>query len=222
MDLKLLFDEFAASMVRAPRLTIEERLTDWTHAVKKRFIKLGARRGYATFANDDRRKSASYLWDVTWSVEDNPQRGQPPTGAGVPELTFPVVPYRKLVLALEVMWGRQGQRPQTQVFRQNLEEVFRDFYKLLDANGPVKVMVYTSWSYPHQSGVDGLFLQGFQQILKDFEAHRPGDQYLFVEFDDAEGKLRGFTTSVPRRGPRPFHMQALGEVDYPRRWRPAP
>ena len=183
-------------------------------------MKLGARRGYSPFATDDRRKSAAYLWDVAWCVEDRRKRGEGPSGAGIPGLGFPESPYRRLVLTAEVEWGRQGQRPGTQVFRQNLEEVFRDFYKVIDARSPTKVMVYTGWLYPGQCGLEGYFLQGFHQILMDYESHVPGDQYLFIEFDDISRSLSGYTTEVPRRGPRPFRMKTLGTLPYPRRWNP--
>jgi hypothetical protein len=220
VDLKLLFDEFAASMVRERDITTTERLSDWSAAVKTRFVRLGKRRNYVPFATDDRRKSGAFLWDVAWTVEDKPRRSQPPSGAGIPGLTFPKAAYRRLVLTLEVEWGRQGQRPHTQVFRQNMEEVFRDFYKLMDARSSTKVMTYTSWLYPEQSGADGLFVQGFRQILLDYTGHQPGDQYMFIEFDDRERMLRGYSTSVPRRGPRPFRIRELGGVAYPRRWDP--
>ena len=220
MDLKLLFDEFAASMVRERSLSTAERLSDWSAAVKSRFVRLGKRRGYVPFATDDRRKSAAYLWDVAWTVEDKLKRGQPPSGAGIDGLKFPTAPYRRLVLSMEVEWGRQGQRPHTQVFRQNLEEVFRDFYKLMDARSSTKVMVYTSWLYPDQAGLDGLFLSGFRNILLDYEGHLPGDSYLLVEFDDLAKMVRGYTTAVPKRGPRSFRIRELGAVAYPRRWNP--
>ncbi len=220
MDLKLLFDEFAASMVRERSLDTSERLSDWSAAVKSRLVRLGKRRGYAPFVTDDRRKSGSYLWDVAWCVEDKRKRGQPPTGAGVPGLEFPAAPYRRLVLTAEVEWGRQGQRVGTQVYRQNMEEVFRDFYKVVDARSQTKVMVYTGWNFPDQCGAEGWFLHGFRQILLDYEAHTPGDQYLFIEFDDIAHELRGFSTDVPRRGPKAFRMRALGDVPYPRRWDP--
>ena len=222
MDLKLLFDEFAASMVRERSLTTAERLSDWSAAVKSRFVRLGQRRGYIPFATDDRRKSAAYLWDVAWTVEDKLKRGTPPSGANLGVgLKFPAAPYRRLVLTMECEWGRQGQRPHTQVFRQNLEEVFRDFYKLMDSRSETKVMIYTTWMYPDQSGEEGLFLRGFRQILLDYTAHSPSDNYLLIEFDDAARKIRGYTTAVPKRGPRTFRMRQLGEVNYPRRWDPA-
>jgi len=218
LDLKLLFDEFAASIVRERTLQTDERLSSWTNAVKSRLVRLGKRRGYSPFATDDRRKSAAYLWDVAWCVEDKLKRGQPPTGAGIEGLNFPVGAYRKLILTAEVEWGRQGQRPHTQVFRQNLEEVFRDFYKLLDARSSTKVMVYSTWLYPFQAGVDGVFLKGFRNILLDYESHLPDDSYLFIEFDDRSRTLSVYTTRVPKRGPRPFKMRTLGTVAYPRRW----
>jgi len=218
VDLKLLFDEFAASMVRERTLQTDERLSSWTNAVKSRLVRLGKRRGYSPFATDDRRKSAAYLWDVAWCVEDPVKRGQSPGGAGIDGLSFPVGSYRKLALTAEVEWGRQGQRPHTQVFRQNLEEVFRDFYKLLDARSSSKVMVYTTWSYPLQAGLDGLFLKGFRNILLDYQGHLPDDSYLFIEFDDRARMLRGYTTRVPKRGPWRFKMTSIGEVSYPRRW----
>jgi len=220
LDLKLLFDEFAASMVRARELDTGERLSDWTSAVKSRLVRLGARRKYQPFATDDRRKSGAYLWDVAWCVEDKVKRGQPPTGGGIPGLQFPHAPYRRLVLTAEVEWGRQGQRSGTQVFRQNLEEVFRDFYKLMDARSQTKVMVYTTWLFNDQGGLDGLFLKGFRQILLDYESHLPQDSYLFIEFDDRTRMLNGYSTEVPRRGPRPFRLKHLGSVPYPRRWDP--
>ena len=220
MDLKLLFDEFAASMVRERSLTTAERLSDWSAAVKARFVRLGKKRSYTPFATDDRRKSAAYLWDVAWAIEDRLKRGQAPSGAGIKGLKFPGAPYRRLILTMEVEWGRQGQRPHTQVFRQNLEEVFRDFYKLMDARSSTKVMVYTTWQYPGQSGLEGLFLQGFRRILLDYDGHLPGDSYLFVEFDDRAAMLRGYMTSVPKRGPRSFKVRELGAVSYPRRWDP--
>ena len=220
MDLQLLFDEFSASMVRARDLTTEERLSDWSAAVKSRLVKLAKRRGYVAFANDDRRKSGAYLWDVAWCVEDKMPRRAPPKGAGIPGLTFPHAPYRKLVLTAQVEWGRRGLRRGTQVFRQNLEEVFRDFYKLMDSRSTTKVMVYTSWLYPGQSGAEGLFLQGFRRILLDYEGHLPGDQYLFLEFDDVARVVRGYTAEVPRRGPKTFRMKELGEAKYPRKWEP--
>jgi len=220
LDLKLLFDEFAASMVRERSIDTTERLSDWSAAVKSRFVRLGKRRGYTPLANDDRRKSASYLWDVAWAIEDKPKRGAAPSGAGVPNLQFPTVPYRKLVLTAQVEWGRQGQRPGTQVYRQNLEEVFRDFYKVIDARSSAKVMVYTSWLFPGQSGLNGWFLQGFRQILLDYRTHLPGDQYLFVEFDDANRMLSGYSTEVPARGPKTFRVRPLGQVPYPRKWDP--
>ena len=203
VDLKLLFDEFAASMVRERSLTTAERLSDWSAAVKARFVRLGKKRSYTPFATDDRLK-----------------RGQAPSGAGIKGLKFPVAPYRRLILTMEVEWGRQGQRPHTQVFRQNLEEVFRDFYKLMDARSSTKVMVYTTWQYPGQSGLEGLFLQGFRRILLDYDGHLPGDSYLFVEFDDRAALLRGYMTSVPKRGPRSFKVRELGAVSYPRGWVP--
>ncbi len=221
MDLKLLFDEFAASMVRERALDTSERLSDWSAAVKSRLVRLGKRRGYSPFVTDDRRKSGSYLWDVAWCVEEKRKRGQPPSGAGVPGLTFPSAPYRRLVLTAQVEWGRQGQRPGTQVYRQNLEEVFRDFYKVLDARSQTKVMVYTGWAFPEQCGADGWFLKGFRQILLDYEAHTPGDQYLFIEFDDIAREVRGYSTDVPRRGPKAFRVRTLGEASYPRRWDPS-
>ncbi|HCP47401.1 MAG TPA: hypothetical protein DIU15_15270 [Deltaproteobacteria bacterium] len=220
MDLKLLFDEFAASMVRERTLMTDERLSAWTAAVKSRLVRLGKRRGYSPFATDDRRKSAAYLWDVAWCIEDKRRRGQPASGAGIEGLAFPEAPYRKLVLTAEVEWGRQGQRPHTQVFRQNLEEVFRDFYKLMDARSGSKVMVYTTWLYPEQAGLSGLFLRGFRQILLDYDSHLPGDRYLFIEFDDRKRMLSGYLTEVPRRGPRPFRIRCVGSVPYPRRWDP--
>lgn len=220
MDLKLLYDEFAASMVRARDIDTSERLSDWTAAVKSRLVKLGKRRGYVPFATDDRRKSGAYLWDVAWCVEDKVKRGQPPTGAGIDGLTFPHAPYRKLVLTAEVEWGRQGQRSGTQVYRQNLEEVFRDFYKLMDARCQTKVMVYTTWLYSDQGGLEGHFLNGFRRILLDYESHLPQDAYLFIEFDDRNQAINGYTTAVPRRGPRPFRLEQLGSVDYPKRWTP--
>ncbi len=220
MDLKLLFDEFAASMVRERSIDTSERLSDWSAAVKTRLVRLGKRRNYAPFATDDRRKSAAYLWDVAWCEEDARKRGAPPTGASIPGLQFPAVPYRRLALTAEVEWGRQGQRAGTQVFRQNLEEVFRDFYKVMDARSQTKVMVYTGWMFPGQAGLDGAFLQGFRQILLDYQAHTPGDQYLFIEFDDVARMLRGYCTEVPRRGPRPFRVRLLGESAYPRKWDP--
>ena len=61
------------------------------------------------------------------------------------------------------------------MFRQNLEEVFRDFYKLMDARSQTKVMVYTTWLFTDQGGLDGMFLQGFRQILLDYEGHLPQD-----------------------------------------------
>ncbi len=222
MDLKLLFDEFAASMARAKDLTTEERLSDWSAAVKTRLQRLAKRRGYVSFANDDRRKSGAYLWDVAWCIEDKVPRRAAPNGAGIAGLTFPHAPYRKLVLTAEVEWGRRGRRRGTQVFRQNLEEVFRDFYKLIDARSGTKVMAYTTWLYPGQAGLDGLFLQGFRKILQDYQGHLPGDQYLFIEFADLDKHVRGYATEVPRRGPRPFRMKELGAVKYPRRWDPKP
>ena len=221
MDLKLLFDEFAASVVRERSLTTAERLSDWSAATKSRFVRLGKRRGYVPFATDDRRKSAAYLWDVAWTVEDKLKRGQPPSGAGLEVgLKFPLAPYRRLVLTMECEWGRQGQRAHTQVFRQNREEVFRDFYKLMDARSEAKVMVYTTWLYPEQAGPDGLFVRGFRQLLLDYTGHSPSDAYLFVEFDDRDKALRGYTTAVPKRGPRTFRIRQIGEVNYPRRWDP--
>ena len=217
MDLKLLFDEFAASMVRERGVSTEERLSDWTSAVKSRLLRLAKRRGYQAFANDDRRKSGAYLWDVAWCVEDKPRRG-PPQGAGIAGLTFPHAPYRRLVLTAEVEWGRRGRRTGTQVFRQNMEEVFRDFYKVMDARSGTKVMVYTTWLYPDQGGLDGLFLEGFRRILLDYEGHLPGDQFLFIEFNDLSREVRGFSTEVPRRGPRPFRMKELGIGKYPKKW----
>ena len=220
VDLKLLFDEFAASMIRARELDTRERLSDWTSAVKTRFVRLGKNRKYEPFATDDRRKSGAYLWDVAWCVEDKVKRGGTPSGAGIDGLEFPHAPYRKLVLAAEVEWGRQGQRSGTQVFRQNLEEVFRDFYKLMDARCQTKVMVYTTWVFPDQGGIDGLFLRGFRQILLDYESHQPQDQYLLIEFDDRERVIKGYGTDVPRRGPQPFRMRELGVVPYPKKWEP--
>jgi hypothetical protein len=220
VDLKLLFDEFAASMVRERNVTTEERLSDWSSAVKSRLMRLARRRGYKSFANDDRRKSGAYLWDVAWCIEDKVPRRATPKGAGIDGLTFPHAPYRKLVLTAEVEWGRRGLRRGTQVFRQNMEEVFRDFYKVMDARSQTKVMVYSTWLYPDQGAIDGLFLQGFRQILLDYQGHVPSDQYLFMEFNDRDKELRGFATEVPRRGPRPFRIKELGKVKYPRRWDP--
>jgi hypothetical protein len=221
VDIQLLYDEFAASMLRERNLSTVERLSDWSAAVKSRLLRLGTRRGYATFATDDRRKSGAYLWDVAWCIEDKPQRGAPASGAGIDGLRFPHAPYRRLVLAAEVEWGRQGQRIHTDVFRKNMEEVFRDFYKVMDARCSAKVMVYTSWLYPEQSGEEGLFLKGFKQILLDYQAHLPGDQYMFIEFDDSKQRLSGYTTEVPRRGPQTFRMRALGSHPYPAKWHPA-
>jgi hypothetical protein len=99
-----------------------------------------------------------------------------------------------------------------------MEEVFRDFYKVMDARSGTKVMVYTTWLYPDQGGLDGLFLEGFRRILLDYEGHLPGDQFLFIEFNDLSREVRGFSTEVPRRGPRPFRMKELGIGKYPKKW----
>ena len=50
--------------------------------------------------------------------------------------------------------------------------------------------------------------------------HQPGDQYLFIEFDDAARELRGYETQVPSRGPKTFKIRTLGAEPYPRRWDP--
>ncbi len=220
LDLPLLFQEFAASMVRAQDLDTAERLAAWTHAVKERLGRAGKRRGFTPFLTDDSRKSGAFLWDVAWAMEDRHERGKAPWGAGVPDLQFPVVPYRRLALVAEVEWGRRGQRKGTLNFEKNLEEVFRDFYKLLDARSSARVMVYTSWLYPGQSGAEGRLLQGLREILLAYEGHDPEDAYLFVEFDDVARRLRGYTTEVSRRGPRSFRLRILPEWKYPARWDP--
>jgi hypothetical protein len=220
LDLALLFQEFAASMVRAKDLDTAERLSPWSHAVKERLGRLGKKRGFAPYLTDDWRKSGSFLWDVAWAVEDKVKPGHKPWGAGVAGLQFPNVPYRRLALVAEVEWGRRGQRKDTRNFEKNLEEVFRDFYKLLDARCPARVMVYTSWLYPDQSGPEGLFVRGIREILLGYEAHDPEDGWLLVEFDDVARRLCGYTTQVPSRGPRSFQFRALPEWKYPTRWDP--
>ena len=197
---------------------LDERHGDWTEAVKKSWERLGKRHGFAPFLNDNRRKSGSYLWDVAWCVEDRVRPRTPPAGAGIPGLEFPKRPYRRLGLVTQVEWGRQGQRPRTQVFRRNMEEVFRDFYKLLDAKAQAKVMVYTSWQYPQQGGPDGLFVQGFERLLADYRNHTAGEQYLFIEFNDRGRTIPGFQCNIPRRGPRHFDLRAVGQRGYPRTW----
>ena len=81
-------------------------------------------------------------------------------------------------------------------------------------------MIYSSWLYPTQAGSGGLFLKGFRQILLDYQGHQPGDAYLLIEFDDRNRTISGYTTSVPRRGPRSFRVRELGCSPYPRRWDP--
>lgn len=218
MDFKVLFQEFCRSIVRNRHLELAERHGDWTSAVKASLGRLGKRHGYASFLNDDRRKSGSYLWDVAWCVEDRVRPSTPPRGAGIEGLRFPVRPYRRLALSAQVEWGRPGQRPGTQVFRQNLEEVFRDFYKLLDAKSQYKVMVYTSWSYPQQGGATGLFVQGFERLLADYENHTAGEKYLFIEFHDTGRTIYGYQCAVPRRGPRQLVLRAVGQHGYPGTW----
>ncbi len=218
MDFKVLFQEFCRSIVRNRHLELAERHGDWTSAVKASLGRLGKRHGYAAFLNDDRRKSGSYLWDVAWCVEDRVRPSNPPRGAGIEGLRFPVRPYRKLALSAQVEWGRPGQRPGTQVFRQNLEEVFRDFYKLLDAKSQFKVMVYTSWRYPQQGGATGLFVQGFERLLADYQNHTAGEKYLFLEFSDNARTIYGYQCAVPRRGRRDLILRAVGQHGYPATW----
>jgi len=218
MDLTVLFEEFCRSIVRARGLGLDERHGDWTDAVKNSWQRLGRRHGYSPFLNDNRRKSGSFLWDVAWCVEDRVRPKSPPCGAGIPGLKFPSRPYRRLALVTQVEWGRQGQRPRTQVFRQNLEEVFRDFYKLLDAKSQTKVMVYTSWRYPKQGGPTGLFVQGFERLLADYACHLPGEQYLFIEFHDSGRTIYGYQCRIPKRGPRHFTLRSVGHHGYPGTW----
>ncbi len=218
MDLKVLFQEFCRSIVRNRHLELAERHGDWTGAVKATLARLGKRHGHAPFLNDDRRKSGSYLWDVAWCVEDRIRPSIPPRGAGIEGLRFPVRPYRRLVAAAQVEWGRPGQRPDTQVYRQNLEEVFRDFYKLLDAKCELKVMVYSSWRYPKQGGGTGLFVQGFEHLLADYTNHQAGEKYLFVEFHDTVRTIHGYQCTVPRRGPRHLVLRSVGHHGYPGTW----
>ena len=218
MDLGALFGEFCRSIVRNRQLGLDERHGEWTSAIKSSLSRLGKRRGHATFLNDDRRKSGSYLWDVAWCVEDRVRQTTPPRGAGIEGLRFPSQPYRRLVLSAQVEWGRPGQRPGTQVFRQNLEEVFRDFYKLLDAKSELKVMVYTSWQYPGQGGPTGLFVRGFEHILADYANHVSGEKYLFIEFHDIGRTIYGYQCAVPRRGPRQLVLRSVGHHGYPGTW----
>lgn len=217
-DLTVLFEEFCRSIVRARGLDLEERHGEWTDAVKKSWERLGRRHGFSPFLNDNRRKSGSYLWDVAWCVEDRIRAKSPPMGAGIPGLTFPKRPYRSLDLVAQVEWGRPGQRPRTQVFRQNLQEVFRDFYKLLDAKAETKVMVYTSWRYPQQGGPTGLFVEGFERLMADYRNHTAGERYLFIEFHDSGRTIYGYQCCIPKRGPRHFVLRSLGHHGYPGTW----
>ncbi len=218
MDLTVLFEEFCRSIVRARGLHIDERHGEWTSAVKNSLARIGKRHNYAPFLNDDRRKSGAYLWDVAWCIEDKVRRGAQPMGAGIPGLTFPAKPYRRLVLSAQVEWGRPGQRPRTAVYRQNLEEVFRDFYKLLDAKSQLKVMVFTSWKYPNQGGPTGDFVRGFEKLLSDYSNHLAGEGYLFIEFHDAGRTIYGYQCKIPRRGPRHFNLRSVGHRGYPGTW----
>lgn len=212
-----IFDEFASGMLRVRGLDLSERQADWSAAVKRRLLLTGKRRGYVSLANDDRRRSGSYVWDVAW-CDEGAARRRSQKWAGIPNLAFPLRPYRALVLAAEVEWGKPGIRRNTAVWRQNMEEVFRDFYKLLDARSSLKIMVYSSWRYPDQGGRHGHFLRGFQQLLRDYQGHQGGERYLFFEFQDRTRQLCGWHTQVQKRGSRPFHMRSLGSYDYPRSW----
>jgi len=216
LQVELIFEEFCAHLVRTRTLPIAERHSEWTHAVKRSIGRLGERRGFTVLTTDDRRKSGSYLWDVAWAREDAPSRV--PTGAGIPGLHFPRSPYRQLVLSAQVEWGKPGQRGRTQMYRMNLEEVFRDFYKLLDAKSEVKVMVFTSWLYPGQGGPTGEAVKGLQQILADYRAHLPGERYLFIEFFDVGRQILGYRCQVPRRGPKNLQIVAVGHHGYPSTW----
>lgn len=218
MDLTVLFEEFCRSIVRAKGLDLDERKGNWTSAVKKSFERLGERHGFAPFLNDNRRKSGSYLWDVAWCVEDRVRPRTPPSGAGIPGLTFPKKPYRRLALAAQVEWGRPGQRARTAVYRRNLEEVFRDFYKLLDAKSQTKVMIYSSWQFPNQGGPTGDFVRGFERLLSDYTNHIAAEQYLFIEFNDTGRTVHGYQCKIPRRGPRHFNLRSVGHHGYPRTW----
>lgn len=218
MDPAVLFEDFCRSIVRTRDLGIEERRSEWTNAVKNSLSRLGRRNGFTPFLNDDRRKSGAYLWDVAWCVEDRVRPRKPPAGAGITGLRFPRRPYRRLVLTGQVEWGKPGQRARTQVYRQNMEEVFRDFYKLMDAKSQFKVMVYTSWRYPRQGGPTGEFLRGFEHILADYNNHIAGETYLFIEFHDSGRTIYGYQCRVPRRGPRQFHLRSVGHHGYPGTW----
>lgn len=218
MESRLIFSEFAASIHRAPDLRIDERLSDWTHAVKESIARAGKRRGFQPFVTDDRRKSGAFLWDVAWCEEDPRHSSRGAWGAGVEGLEFPVVPYRRLQLVAEVEWGRPGQRRRTRSWQRNIEEVFRDFYKLLDARSAHKIMVYTTWQFEGQGGEDGAFLRGFRELLLAYRGHDPNDRYLFIEFDDKEHQIRGWSTKVPARGPASFRIETVGERAYPPRW----
>lgn len=218
MEPRLLFQEFTASLHRVPDLPLAERLSSWTHAAKESLVRVGKRRGYRPFVTDDRRKSGAFLWDVAWCVEDDRVANRPAWGAGVEGIRFPLVPYRELVLVAEVEWGRPGERRRSLAWSRNLEEVFRDFYKLLDARAQHKVMVYTTWSFSGQGGEEGAFVKGFAEILKAYRGHAPGDRYLFVELNDSERMMRGWSTRIPLRGRPGFGISAVGERPYPASW----
>ncbi len=216
LQLDLIFEEFCTHFVRSRGLSIAERHSEWTHAVKQSLVRLGERRGLATVATDDRRKSGAHLWDVAWCQED-PKTSRP-TGAGIVGVQFPRSPYRQLILAGQVEWGKPGQTRRTQMYRLNLEEVFRDFYKLLDSKCQAKVMVFTSWLHPGQGGPTGEAIRGLERILSDYQNHLPGERYLFIEFFDVGRQILGYRCQIPKRGPKTFQILAIGQHSYPGTW----
>ncbi len=198
------------------RLPIGSRSTEWRIEAQKAFAGIARHAGLVPILADPRRKTGAMLWDAAACAEtDAPPKGLP----DVPPLAFPRRAYTALVAVMQAEWGVPGKRRGTRVWKQNMEEVLRDSYKLLDARCRHRFLLYSTWSHPDQAGADGRMLQALSAVLGAYASHQSGDTWLFVELDDEQRLIRGYGWMVPKRGGiRQYQPRLLGQRAYPARW----
>jgi hypothetical protein len=106
------------SYIKAEGLTYgEDKTTRFTEVFRSAFSQAGEKRGF-TARHKGSGGKGEYLWDLCWL------KGKRAPGA-------PVMTFADLILTLECEWHRPL-----------AIEVERDFYKIVDARAPLKVMIF--------------------------------------------------------------------------------
>jgi len=161
-DWKVLVKKLINNIKLASRDIKEEKSEYYTLCIIQAAAQLTDKKKFFAFY---KRAPQEYLWDLLIAEVHNEEYGG----------------YKKPVLVLETEWGKRASK------ELNIELIYNDFVKLLEAKSKWKVMNFTIWHHGnnHLKEIKNMIIKtirGYQQI-------RPEEEYIFLCWDDGERRL---------------------------------